>query len=600
MTIVVRLPDTLISQIAAGEVIERPASVVKELVENAIDARATKVEVNVEEGGLQQITVTDDGVGMSPEDALLAIERHATSKLKDQDDLFRIATLGFRGEALPSIASVSRFELCTRPAAREAALVLRIHGGDLIGQEERGAPVGTRMTVSDLFYNQPARKKFQKTPATEQSHCVNAALRIGLGYPDVRVIVRGKNRTLLDLPRAGEDERERIAAGLGSGLAPKLYPFSLEQNGVRVHGFAGDPELQASDARNLYVYVNRRFVRDRLLQRAALEGYRSLLPHGRYPTLVLFVDVPPSEVDVNVHPQKFEVRFHDGQRIFGLVLRAIAETLTRTPWLERGGGRVYRLQNDDSAARVLSAPRPSADLFSPPARSLISPSINNAQPLSVGPALAEPALVSAPTPEPTPNSLGAGFFSRVKILSQYGNLYILCEGEGELVVVDQHAAHERVTFERLLEAWDAGRVPQQRLLFPMTLKVRPDTVALVEENAEALARIGLDMQAFGEDTVAVSGVPAIVRESRARAYAEEAIAELVESGRTATAEFAHAVLARIACHASVRSGDPLTMPEMHALLKDLDTVDCGVRCPHGRPVVARISRDGIGRWFERG
>jgi DNA mismatch repair protein MutL len=599
---IARLPDTLISQIAAGEVIERPASVVKELVENAIDAGATRVEVQLEDGGLSRIAVIDDGSGMSHEDAALAVERHATSKLRTQDDLFRIHTLGFRGEALPSIASVSRFELCTRPAASDAGFVLRIEGGDRKGTDERGAPVGTQMTVSDLFFNQPARKKFQKTSATEQSHCVTAALRIGLAYPGVRVIVKAKQRTLLDLPRAAEDQRERIAAGLGAGIAPKLYPFALEQEGVRVHGFAGDPELQASDARNMYLYVNGRFVRDRLLQRAVLEGYRSLLPHGRYPTVVLFLDVPPHSVDVNVHPQKFEVRFHDGQRIFGQVLRAIGETLAKTPWLERGGGRVYQLRSEGSARiagvedALERANRP-ADPFDVPRAQLSPPLQSPRAPVWQAPPVSEPAAASSSS-----TLFAAGFFSRLRILTQFSNLYILCEGEGggELVVVDQHAAHERITFERLLNAWDAGRVPQQRLLFPMTIKVRPDVVPLVEENQETLARIGLDMAPFGEDTIAVKAVPAIVKESRAKAYADEAIAELIDAGRTAPQELAHAVLARIACHASVRSGDPLTMPEMQALLKDLDQVDCGVRCPHGRPVVARVSRDQIGRWFERG
>lgn len=633
MPVVQRLPDTLVSQIAAGEVIERPASVVKELVENAIDAKASKIEVELEDGGLGRIVVTDDGVGMAREDALLAIERHATSKLRTQDDLFRIGTLGFRGEALPSIASVSKFELSTRPAGSDTAFVIPIAGGEVGAPNERGAPLGTRMSVAELFFNQPARKKFQKTPATEQSHCVSAALRIGLAVPHVRIVVtaksNGKTRTLLDLPAGTADERERIAAGLGAGLAPKLYPFALEQGGLRITGFAGDPELQASDARNVYAYVNGRFVRDRLLQRAVLEGYRSLLPHGRYPTIVLRVDVPPQDVDVNVHPQKFEVRFQESQRVFGLVLRAIAETLAKTPWLERGGGRVYRLQPSAPAiaqstgaqgtgehAEGVAAALERANRSVTPAeaaqwQSRLTSGYRPASPFTSAPATPmaaeSPAQLGAPDlPSVSPSTerldiFGAGFFSRLKILGQFSKLYILCEGDNdELVVVDQHAAHERITFEKLLNAYDAGTVPQQRLLFPMTLKARPDAVALVEENADALAKLGLELRGFGDDTVAVTAIPAITRESRARAYAEEALAELVESGRSASAEFAHAVLARIACHASVRSGDPLTLAEMQALLRELDTVDCGVRCPHGRPVVARVSRDAMGRWFERG
>jgi DNA mismatch repair protein MutL len=607
MGIVHRLPDTLISQIAAGEVIERPASVIKELLENSIDAQARKVEIEVEEGGLGRISITDDGVGMTPEDAELALERHATSKLSTQEDLFALATLGFRGEALPSIASVSKFELQTRTSEASVGTCVRVEGGERFETKEVGVPVGTRIVISDLFFNQPARKKFQKTAATEQSQCVNAALRVGLAAPNVRVVVRGKGRTLLDLPAATADERERIAAGLGQGLAPKLYPFSMGQEGLRVHGYAGDPELQASDARNVFLFVNGRYVRDRLLQRAVLEGYRSLLPHGRFPTIVLRVDVTPNEVDVNVHPQKFEVRFREGQRVFGLVLRAIADTLAKTPWLNRGGGRVYQLR---SSGEALNASEPAENQTLPPTSTAPGSysGFARAVPSYVAPSAHHPlqprmpleTAFSQPVPAVEPSLAPGGFFSRLRILSQYGNLYILCEGEGELVVVDQHAAHERVTFERLLNAYDAGNVPQQRLLFPLTLQVRPDVCALVDENADMLSKIGLEMRSFGEGTIAVSAIPAIVRESRARAYADEAVAELAEAGRVASAEFAHAILARIACHSSVRSGDALTMPEMQVLLRDLDTVDCGVRCPHGRPVVARVSRDAIGRWFERG
>ncbi len=599
MPSVQRLPDTLISQIAAGEVIERPASVIKELVENAIDAGATRIEVELEEGGLQRIAVSDNGCGMNATDALLAIERHATSKLRTPDDLFALHTLGFRGEALPSIASVSRFELTTRSASDDAGVRIRIEGGIAEPLAPAAASVGTRIVVSDLFFNQPARRKFQKTPATEQTHCVQAVVRQALARPNVHFIVRAK-RTLLDIPAeaAGADPRQRTALVLGKEILPRLYPLNAERAALHLSGFAADPEEQAGDARNLYVYVNGRAVRDRLLQRAVLEGYRSLLPHGRYPTAVIMLELPPEAVDVNVHPQKFDVRFTEGQAVFSFVQNAVAEVLAKTPWLDRGGARLPNEVIARQAARVAGFSRVSdASAVQAAAgwQSLFEEKVR--------PAL-EDLRASAPFAEPntalqTPTLLPGGFFSRLHVLAQFANLYILCQGEGELVIVDQHAAHERITFEKLLNAWEAGEVARQRLLFPITIEARPDVVQLIEENSAALERLGLELQAFGEATLALKAIPAVAGERKARGLVEEVVAELGDARGVASAEFAHALLARIACHSAVRSGDALSVPEMEALLRELDTVDCAIRCPHGRPVVARVRTEHVGRWFER-
>lgn len=627
MPTVIRLPDTLISQIAAGEVIERPASVVKELVENAIDAGAHRIEVELDEGGLLKLVVTDDGCGMLPEDAALALERHATSKLRTPEDLFALHTLGFRGEALPSIASVSRFELVTRTAQSDAATRLVVEGGERSPPEPAAAPVGTRITIKDLFFNQPARRKFQKSPATEQTHSVNTVLRLALARPEIRFIVRSQKRTLLDIPATTADNtRDRIAVALGKELGPRLYPVEHEQGGVRVSGFAADPECQAGDARNLYCYVNGRYVRDRLLQRAVLEGYRSLLPHGRYPTVVINLELAPDAVDVNVHPQKFEVRFREGQNVFSAVLHSLAGVLAKTPWLERGGaqlpsatvarsfapsygGSSFQAQSFGASQALAGAPLSQArQMWAPPAaniadqarwRQLFEQNVRpDLQALREDATIAAEQAPTAPHDRPAALITG-GYFSQLRVLAQFANLYILCQGDGELVVVDQHAAHERITFEKLLNAWESGTVARQRLLFPVTLEARPDVVQLVEEHGPALERLGLELAPFGEATLALTAIPAVASERKARGLVEEIVAELGDASRVAGAEFAHALLARIACHSAVRSGDPLTQPEMEALLRQLDAVDCAIRCPHGRPVVARVRTEQIGRWFER-
>lgn len=620
---VVRLSDTLISQIAAGEVIERPASVVKELVENAVDAGSRKIEVELVDGGLTQISVFDDGCGMSPEDAETAVERHATSKLRTHEDLFKLHTLGFRGEALPSIASVSRFELTTREANALAAVMVTVIGGDKQPVRQAAMAPGTRIIISDLFFNQPARKKFQKSPSTEQTHCVAAVLRIALACPSVRFVVRAKGRTLLDIPAVSGDPRDRIAAALTRDLRDKLYPveFAREDGGVTVSGYVADPDQQAGDARHMYCYVNGRYVKDRLLQRALLEGYRSLLPHGRYPTAVLFVDVAPGEVDVNVHPQKFEVRFTNSQSVFSSIVRGVADVLARTPWLERGGatlsGRTEPSNAPLAQIRAGSFGRSSFSvtseipavesrrawnqLFDSQVAPRLASQLGSAatETLGFAPGHASEPPLSLIEASQRADLFGTGFFSRQRVLSQFANLYILCEGDQELVVVDQHAAHERITFEKLLNAWEAGRVPEQRLLFPITIETRPDVLQLVEENAPVFERLGLQAKPFGETTLAITSIPAVTSEKKARGLMDEIVAELSEARGVASAEFAHALLARVACHSSVRSGDPLTMPEMQALLREMDTVDCSIRCPHGRPVVARVRLDAIGRWFER-
>ena len=459
--------------------------------------------------------------------------------------------------------------------------------------EPAAASVGTRIVVADLFFNQPARRKFQKTPATEQTHAVQAVIRQALACPDVHFIVRGTKRTLLDVPAA-------------TGCAAARRPRSPEKKSCHDSilwtpsapvctstGFcARSRRAQAGDGRNLYCYVNRRSVRDRLLQRAVLEGYRSLLPHGRCPTAVIMLELPPHAVDVNVHPQKFDVRFADGQTVFSFIRHAVAEVLAKTPWLERGGARLPETVIQRQAAPSFSrVSEPTAVHAAAEWRSLFQ--------AVVAPALAEQrsaALAVAEAP-----LLSGGFFSRLRVLAQFSNLYILCQGEGELVVVDQHAAHERITFEKLINAWDAGAVARQGLLFPLTIEARPDVVQLVDENAGAhRGASAFELSPFGESTLALKAIPAIAGEKKGRApWSTKSSPSSPARAASPAPNSRMLLLARIAwvtapSAAAIRS----SVPEMEALLAELDGVDCGIRCPHGRPVVARLRTEHIGRWFE--
>lgn len=661
------LPPTLISQIAAGEVVERPASVVKELVENALDAGATRIEVALAGGGLERIVIVDNGCGMAREDAELAVERHTTSKLRSADDLFALRTLGFRGEALASIASVSDFELLTRSEESEIGAQVHVKGGAPAEVREAAALVGTRMSVADLFFNQPARQKFQKSKAAEQSQCVQSVLRVALAHPQVRFIVRNERQLLLDLPQVAPDDfeagRARIARALGIQEARHLYPFELSEGSVTLHGFAADPEHQCTDSRNIYAYVNGRFVRDRLLQRAVAEGYRSLLPHGRYPTTVLWLQIDPQEVDVNVHPQKLEVRFVNGSRLFSLVARAIALVLAQTPWLENGGAQLAPMPSSLSHEVAQEAPYDTASTAAPAASYRPSyereermawsklqaalpylapgrlqsgglpsqPWPSNPQAAALPPDFAaqaaertlhsaeltaqsaalttQDAALTAPTSEassapltaPLPLTPPRGFFSQLTLLGQFAQLYLLCEGEGqELVIVDQHAAHERIMFEKLMTAWEAQQqIPSQRLLVPLTLAVKPGVIDMIAEQLAPLSALGIELAPFGAQTLALTALPAALPSHRALDLVQAVIEELESAERVVMNDFAQALIARMACHAAVRAGDTLTPFEQRALLQAMDSVDCNIRCPHGRPVVARIGVGAVGRWFER-
>ena len=569
------LDDRLINRIAAGEVVERPASVVKELVENSLDAGAGSIEVQLRSGGRQRIRVTDDGCGMDRDDAVLAVERHATSKLAGMPDLDSIGTLGFRGEALATIAAVSRFTLRTAAVDGEGTEV-EVHGGRIRGVRQIGLPRGCSIDVDRLFYNTPARRKFLRTEGTELSHCLRWLTRYALGHPQLRLHVAHGERRLLDLAPA-EDLRERVTQIYGSDFTAKLLPFEGEVGGVEVRGMAGRPvdALPRRDAQHFL--VNGRAVQDRVLSHAVSQAYHNTMAPGRYPALFLSVRLPAEAVDVNVHPQKTEVRFRHGSAVHDLVRDAITEALGR-----RG----------------------------------VVPSLTDLRPAALAPqatAVREATLSYLEThrarPEYRPPTSGEpdrpaedGQRERHAVpLAQFRDSYIVAEDPGGLVLVDQHAAHERVLFEQYLAAAEQNRVEVQRLLYPVMVELAPHERVMVEDELEEFARLGFRVEPFGNDAIRLDGVPAIATDLDPEALFRELLGDAAGS-RAAAADVAQVRLKLVttaACKAAIKINHSLTLVGMQALLDDLYATTNPTTCPHGRPILFRLSLEEIERAFRR-
>jgi len=592
MPLIHRLPDTVVNRIAAGEVVEKPASVVKELVENSLDAGARSVSVEVERGGLDLIRVVDDGCGMAPEDARLCLERHATSKIASDLDLAHVATFGFRGEALPSILSVSRFSLRTRPREAEVGLELSSQGGAEVQERPVAMPPGTEITVRELFFNVPARLKFVKSDRTEASHVIDTVRALALAHPERHFTLRSGGRLVLDLAPA-RDLNDRIADALGGDAAAALFPVE-HHGGVRIRGAVGAPSLTRQSPSGLYWHVNGRWVRDRGIQRAVLNAYGPLLPQGAWPVAVLFLDLDPTQVDVNVHPAKAEVRFAASGTVFREVLAAVSGVLAGAPWVRVDAPSAGYPQGEDGATdSSLGQPPPRPYRRSSQAGALTP---RHTQ-LGFHPGLIAPGG-SAPVLEPAPGE--TGYFSSLHYVGQVGGLFLVCETARELVLVDQHAAHERVTFEALRRGFAGGGVPTQRLLLPERLEMPADLVPILEERVEDLARLGLHVRPFGGSSVVVEEVPAPLAGASCRALLIDLLDEVraTESLGAFTLRV-DALLSRAACHASVRGGDRLTPEAARALLASLDGVDFKANCPHGRPVVVGFSLDEVAGWFQR-
>ena len=585
-TVIQVLPPAVIDQIAAGEVIERPASVVKELVDNAIDAGARTITVETMQGGRALVRVLDDGCGMSAQDAVLAFERHATSKIRGVDDLWGITTMGFRGEALPAIASVARLTLTTRRPGDLAATRIVIEGGRRVSVSEVGAPVGTCVEVADLLWNLPARLKFLKGEATEATHVSDLLARIAMAHPELHVRLRHNGRTALDVP-PDRDPYARAQALMGARVTSRMVMASGEEAGVRVLVMLGAPELAQTTARGVQLFVGRRPVRDRGLLHAMCMGYGELVPRGRYPVAIAMLDAPAGAVDINVHPQKQEVRFADAGAVCSALRHVVQSGVERAPWRGESGA---------SPVMAIASMTPPAETPSDRQRSFeVQDWVRTVRQTARA---SEPSH-RASLPEargPRPEAL---FFSSLRYLGQLDLTYLVCEAEGELVLIDQHIAHERVELARLKAGTGARDIATQRMLFPTTLEVSADQLALAEQMRDTLAEVGYEVEAFGTATLAVKAVPGGIRHGDPAQLLRRLLDDWSDGGAPPPADRVDRVLAEIACHSVVRAGDRLTPGEAEALLRALDGAELGARVPHGRPVLLRLPLAEIARRFGR-
>ncbi|WP_428668620.1 DNA mismatch repair endonuclease MutL [Reyranella sp.] len=598
-----RLSSNLVNQIAAGEVVERPASAVKELVENAIDAGARRIAVTLKEGGRTFLAVVDDGGGMDREELALAVERHCTSKLPE-DDLGDIRTLGFRGEALPSIASVSRFTITSRPAGADTAWSLAIDGGAKDEPRPAAHPPGTRVEVRDLFFATPARLKFLKEPRTESSHVADAMRRLAMAHPAIGFRLESEERTLFDLPAANPSlldrpdaaRLERLAAIVGRDFADNSVAIDANREGFRLTGFAGLPTLNRPTSQHQYLFVNGRPVRDKLLAGAVRGAYQDFLARDRNPMVALFLDAPPEMVDVNVHPAKTEVRFRDAGIVRGMIVGALRTALSAA------GHRASTTVSD----AALGAFRPHTGYSTP----LPYPNGGGSgRYTSVPRGLAEAAMqfmapplapLSARTEESAPANGDAVHYPLGVARAQLHETYIVAQTDGGVVIVDQHAAHERLLHEKLKNQLEAEGVKRQTLLLPEVVDVGEDGARRLTQRAAELATMGLVLEPFGLGAVVVRETPALLGEADIQGLVRDLADELAEMGdHLSLKEKVEEVCGTLACHTSVRAGRRLTVEEMNALLRQMEATPHSGQCNHGRPTYVELKLADIERLFGR-
>ncbi len=654
-----QLPPAVINKIAAGEVIERPASVVKELMENAVDAGATRIEVILESGGLDMIRVADNGCGIEPDQLHLAIASHATSKILDADDLFEVESLGFRGEALASIAEISHFLIRTRTSDANSGFELEVRGGSPGAAAPCGCPVGTIMEVRNLFFNTPVRRKFMRTPGTELSHCTEAFLRIALPHPAIHFTLKHKGRVVHDLP-AVSNWRERIGAISGQDIAAALIGIDSQYDEIHLQGYVAAPEISRGNTKMQYLFLNGRHIRDRALGHALGEAYRGLLLTGRHPVAYLKFQMPPSAVDVNVHPTKLEVRFQDGGKLYSQLLGSLRKkflTTNLTTHINSGKDdnrpvSAAAPDGDEQSSAALSGqmpgslpagaseaaleqhrrelvewakgqlpvtgdreavehqpglpleyePRPQLDLV-PIARSgdyqggQPATHPHAAQHLSPAPS-GEAPQHGAPLQQPA-HQRSANAPWRATAM-QVHNRYLVAEEKEGMVVIDQHALHERILYERFREKALRGAVETQRLLTPEVVTLTPAEAAAVLEEKETLERAGLQIEAFGGDSILVSGYPAMLSRLDPVSMIREIATQLTSGGQTpGRRELLDDLLNMMSCKAAVKAGDPLTPEEIESLLEQRHLCQDSHHCPHGRPTSLVFTRDQLDRMFKR-
>ncbi len=594
-----QLPDTLINQIAAGEVVERPASVVKELVENALDAGARRIDIDLEDGGIRLIRIRDDGGGIEPDELPLAVSRHATSKIASIDDLESVATLGFRGEALPSVASVSRFRLTSRRAGSEHGALLQVDGGKVGEVTPHAHPPGTTVEVRDLFYNVPARRKFLRAERTELSHIEDWLRTLALARPDVELRVAHNGKPSRRWKGEGQLQEgtmlsdARLHEALGEDFTRNALRVDHAGAGMRLHGWIATPAYNRASADQQYLYVNGRSVRDRNVSHAIRQAYSDVLFHGRHPAYVLFLELDPRGVDVNVHPAKHEVRFRESRLVHDFVYRTLHQALAET----RAGGATASMQATQAShpwsmpapqqsamgLRVADAANAYAALYAPRDATTFPESTD--------------AFAATPMPDDAPGGLPPLGFA----VAQLHGIYILAENADGLVVVDMHAAHERIGYEKLKTAHDGAGLRTQPLLVPSSLAVSEREADVAEREVATLAQLGFEVQRSGPQSLLLRSVPALLAHGDVEALLRDVLADLREHGSTRrVAETRDELLSTMACHGAVRANRRLTVHEMNALLREMEATERSGQCNHGRPTWTRFGLAEMDRWFLRG
>lgn len=627
------LSPRLANQIAAGEVVERPASVIKELLENSLDSGARRVDVEVEQGGVKLLKVRDDGGGIDADDLPLALARHATSKIRDLDDLERVKSMGFRGEALASISSVARLTLTSRTASAGQAWQVETEGREMTPRVQPAAhPVGTSVEVRDLFFNTPARRKFLKAEKTEFDHLHEVIKRLALARFDVAFHLRHNGKSILSLHAAPDEtaQARRVAAICGAGFLEQAMPIEVERNGLRLWGWVGLPTFSRSQADMQYFFVNGRAVRDKLVAHAVRQAYRDVLFNGRHPTFVLFLELDPASVDVNVHPTKHEVRFRDGRAVHDFLYGTLHRSLADVRPEDHLPGEPAQLQ----------APRPTglaAGEFGPQAEMGLAAHVLHAPqaPFTSAPASGERSASGAgyqyvprpPQGQPIPvreaDGLYKAFFAPLPAaaasggvalpdtqgdapplgyaLAQLKGIYILAENANGLVLVDMHAAHERITYERLKVAMASEGLSGQPLLVPESIALSQREADCAEEHAAWFSRLGFELQRLGPETLAIRQIPALLKQAEANQLVFDVLTDLMEYGTSDRIQ-AHLneLLGTMACHGAVRANRRLTIPEMNALLRDMEVTERSGQCNHGRPTWTQMGLDDLDKLFLRG
>jgi DNA mismatch repair protein MutL len=587
------LPEIIANQIAAGEIVERPASVVKELVENSLDAGSTRILVEVEKGGRALIRVGDNGVGMSRDDALLASERYATSKIYNDTDLFSISTLGFRGEALPSIASVTQFTLVTRETHTAEATAIHINGGKLTNVSAAGAPAGTMITAKKLFFNTPARRKYLKTIPTEMGHITDTVASIAMGWPKVQFQLNHNGRPVKHWP-ATDESQSRAAAILGSDVQDALIPIKTESDSVAITGFIASPQITRRTANGLYLYVNGRFIRDRMVRHAILQGYAGRLMKGQFPIAVVFITVPYDMVDINVHPTKHEVRFARPKMVHEAVVAAVAQTLRQT----LHPGSLHSLPD------VITPPASASSIGE--YRSDYNENQNDKAPWEfsdkkeITSAISLEQADNASAAKEQPTLWKPKFFSDLRFIGELHSTYLLCESPDGLILVDQHAAHERIVFEQLKLKADSSTPAAQKLLIPETFDLNYREAAAFEKLIPSFLTLGLEIEPFGGATFIVKSVPALLSGKVLKPLLMEIAAKTVSIGFTQGLTLAlDECLILIACHSALRANQSVTYEQVKTLFQQMDACENPSFCPHGRPTWIKYSKDAVEKAFHR-